>query len=213
MSSSPVDPPVGSPIDSLARALEHTARLVEGVPDDQWDRPTPCAGWSVRDLVDHLVAGNRLFARALLGEPPSPGSSGSGSGSSGSGSAGSGSAGSPVAAMAYRESADTLLAAFASPGVLERPVTVPFGTVPGVVALHLRLVEALVHGWDLARATGQRPSGDEAAAEQALAFTRPQLGRVPAERSPFGPPQPVADDAPALDRLAACLGREVGPGR
>jgi len=185
-----------SPVEQLARSLDDTGQLIEGVRDDQWGQPTPCAEWAVRDLGNHLIAGNHLFARALLGGLPSA---------------------SPTAseprpdqwAAAYRESADALLAAFGSPGVMDRVVTVPFGAIPGVAALHLRLVEALVHGWDLARATGQSPRCDEELAEQALGFTRAKLAEVPPERSPFGPQQPVVEDAPALDRLAACLGRDV----
>lgn len=184
-----------SPVQQLARSLEDTAEVIEGVRDDQWDQPTPCSEWSVRDVVNHLVTGNDLFARALDGTPPS--------------TAGTDGLSPDQWAAAYRESANALLAAFSSPGAMDRVVKVPFGEVPGVVALHLRLVEALAHGWDLARATGQPPRADEELAEQALEFTRAKLADVPPERSPFGPPQPVTDDASALDRLAACLGRDV----
>ncbi len=185
-----------SPVEQLARSLEDTGKLIEGVRDHQWKLPTPCAEWSVGDLVRHLITGNHLFARALLGVSSST---------------------EPAGATlrpdqwgaAYRESATALLAAFGSPGVLERVVTVPFGAVPGVVALHLRVVEALVHGWDLARATGQSTRCDEELAEQELEFTRSKLADVPPDRSPFDPPQRVAEDAPALDRLAARLGRDV----
>jgi len=95
--------------------------------------------------------------------------------------------------------------------VLDRVVTVPFGSVPGAVALQLRLVENLVHGWDLARATGQQARHDDQVAEAALVFTHARLADVPAGRTPFGPPQPVAEDGQALDRLAAALGRRVQP--
>lgn len=104
-------------------------------------------------------------------------------------------------------------AAFGQPGALERVITVPAGTVPGSVALHLRLTELLVHGWDLARATGQSVTGLPAdLAEQELAFSRAQLDRMPRDRRPFAsPPQPVTDGAPAVDRLAALLGRPAPP--
>jgi uncharacterized protein (TIGR03086 family) len=102
-----------------------------------------------------------------------------------------------------------MLAAFRQPGALGRIVTVPFGKVPGIVALNLRVTEALVHGWDLAMATSQPARFPADLAEEALVFCRDKLGDVPPDRRPFAPPQPVADDAPAIDRLAACLGRDV----
>jgi uncharacterized protein (TIGR03086 family) len=110
---------------------------------------------------------------------------------------------------AYRDSTSSLLDAFGRPGVLGRVFTVPFGPVPGIVALHLRVTEVLVHGWDLARAIQQPASFPSELAEHELTFSRDKLGEIPPSRSPFAPPQPVADDAPAIDRLAACLGRNV----
>jgi uncharacterized protein (TIGR03086 family) len=187
------------PVDQLAHALDVAEDLVAAVRDDQWGAPTPCADWTVRDLVNHLVGGNLLFADALRGEPLPPleelrrnrdrlGDD-------------------PVAA--FRVAADTLLVAFRQPGALDQVVTVPVGTVPGIGALHLRLVETLVHGWDLARATGRPPGFPEALAEQELAFSRAKLADLPAGRTPFAPSQPAPDDAPALDRLAALLGRDT----
>ena len=73
----------------------------------------------------------------------------------------------------------------------------------------LRTIEALAHGWDVARGTGGALDVDDAVAERALAHSLALMERLPPERTPFGPPQPVADDAPALDRLAALLGRSV----
>ena len=184
-----------SALDQLARALDDTATLVRGVREDQWDDPTPCSQWDVRDVVQHLVVGHQVFARALRGEPvgavPPDRSAG------------------PLDA-AYDTSAADMLEAFRAPGALDGEVTVPFGTVPGPVALHLRLVDALVHGWDVAVATGQRPGHDDALAEQEIGFTRTFLTRVPPGRTPFAPSVPAGDDAPAIDRLAALLGRDIG---
>ena len=104
-----------------------------------------------------------------------------------------------------------MLGAFREPGALDRIVTVPFGTVPGMVALHLRITEFLVHGWDLARATGQPVIAPDDLAAQELAFSRSMLAKIPPDRRPFAPPQPVAGLAPAIDQLAACLGRDVTP--
>lgn len=178
----------------LALALGATEAVLDGIAAEQWMLPSPCTEWSVRDLADHLVTGNDRFTAALGGP----------------------SAATPVAGSevpeAYRRSARRLLDAFGQPGVLDKLVDVPFGTVPGGVALQLRITEVLVHGWDLAQATGQPPRFPEDLAEQALTFSQAMLSKVPAGRQPFAPPQPVADDAPAIDRLAACLGRRVRAG-
>jgi len=184
-----------TPLELLALALDQTGELVAGVRDDQWENATPCTEWSVRDLVDHLIGGNDGFANVLLGDPP-PSFSGV-------------TARQPEAQTAYRLSTESLLTAFGSDGVMERVVTVRFGTVPGIAALHLRSVEAVVHGWDLAQATGQPLRVDEELARQELEFTRTSLPDITPERSPFGPAQPVPGDASSLDQLVALLGRTV----
>jgi uncharacterized protein (TIGR03086 family) len=184
----------GEQAGGLARALEATGELVAGVADGQWDSPTPCADWTVRDLVAHLVSGNQATTQVLRGETPLP----PGGGPSGS-----------ELQRSWPQAASDLVAAFGAPGVLAKTFTVPFGTVPGPVALNLRLTETLVHGWDLARATGQHASFPADLIDGALAFSRGALSGVPPARSPVGPPQPVPDGAPAIDQLAGLLGRTV----
>ncbi len=188
-------------VDQLAMVLDDTDPLVAAVRPEQWAAPTPCPEWTVRTLVTHMVAGNRLVAASLGDEPmPEPTDVPPGP---------------PVdpldsePAAAFRAAADLVVAAFRRPGALEAQVTVPLGTVPGIVALHLRITEILVHGWDLARATGQATRYRDDIVEQELVFTRGKLGDIPPTRRPFAPPQPVPNDAPAIDRLAACLGRAV----
>ncbi|HET7017939.1 MAG TPA: TIGR03086 family metal-binding protein [Streptosporangiaceae bacterium] len=179
-------------LSRLARALDATGRVVDAVTTDQWTAATPCTDWTSADLLRHLVVGNSRFAAAVSGEPAANEIG-------------------PDADLpaAYRESAAALLAAFGAPGALERIVTVPFGTVPGSVALHLRVTEVLVHGWDLAQATGQPADFPADAAEHELAFSQSALEQLPPDRRPFAPPQPVSPDAPAIERLVACLGRSV----
>lgn len=181
--------------EDLSIVLDGLGDLVAGVAPGQWDDPTPCTEWSVRDLVQHVTGGNLAFADAIRGLPAADG---------------------PPADVAdsgrgarFRGSAASVLAAFREPDALERVIAVPFGLVPGAVALHLRITEVLVHGWDLARATGQPLSFPEELVERAVAFSRPLLDRIPADRHPFAPPQDVSGEAPAIDRLAALLGRRV----
>lgn len=176
-------------LDLLDIAIDGTDQVIAAIADTQLSLPTPCSEWDVRDLIGHLVTGNEGFAAALRGDAGAP------------------AAGVPQSAAglldAYRSSGAQVAEGFRRPGVLTEPVTVPFGTVPGTVALHLRLVDLLVHGWDLATATGRSVSFPADLVEQALAFTRAALADMPPERRPFGPSQAVADDAPALDRLVA----------
>ncbi|MFD2079018.1 TIGR03086 family protein [Actinopolymorpha cephalotaxi] len=189
-------------LGSLRTAGEVTGRIVAGIGADQWEAPTPCADWNVRALLNHLVAGNVLTAavlggaelpppeeRARLGQVDRLGDD-------------------PLAAA--QQSVGDLIKAFEQPGVLERVHPSPVGQVPGVVLVHLRTTELLVHGWDLARATELSADFPEALAEQELAFTKANVGRArTGPGGPFGASQPVAEDAPAIDRLAALLGRSV----
>ena len=182
------------PVGQLAMALDATGQVISAIRDEQWSLSTPCPPWTVSDLVDHLVSGNHLFAEALGQTPASPRD--------------------PVPTVrspldAFQHSAEVLLDAFSQPNALGKLVTVPFGTVPGAVALQLRVTEILVHGWDLARATAQPVAFPEDLSASALAFSRSKLSAIPSDRRPFAPPQPVADNASAIDRLAACLGRTV----
>lgn len=91
---------------------------------------------------------------------------------------------------------------------MERAYHGPPGTISGAAWLHVRITDLLAHGWDLARATGQPAELPEDLAEQALIFSRAQMATV-SRTGRFGPAQPVADDAPAIDRLVAFLGRPV----
>jgi uncharacterized protein (TIGR03086 family) len=192
--------PVAS-ADQLESVLGVVGPLVAAVGPDQWDAPTPCADWDVRALLGHLVGGNQLVAGILTGRTTLA-------------QARSAPAADPLGTDptgAYRDSAAAVVGAFRAPGVLERPVTVPFGTVPGSVALHLRIVEVLVHGWDLARATGRTVSFPDEVVEQEVAFSREALPRIAPDRSPFAASRSVDGAALPLDRLVALLGREPHP--
>ena len=192
-----------APLAPLATALAATGGLVDPLDGDEWQLPTPCSDWTVRQLVGHVVGGNRLVTRALRGEPVPPLEQ------LGRRDPADQLGDDPSAA--WQHSADDLLAAFAAPGVLERTHTVPAGTLPGPAIVHLRVVETLVHGWDLAVATGRQLAVPDELAAAELAFSRDLLGRLPAGRTPFAPSRPVDDGAPALDRLAALLGRSPQP--
>jgi uncharacterized protein (TIGR03086 family) len=145
----------------------------------------------VHQLVNHLVVGNRTIASLLSGQArPERGLDHLGDDPAG----------------AYRASGATLQAAFDQPGILERSFRGSLGTATGEEFLQVRLYDLLAHGWDLAQATGQPAVLAEDLAEQALTFARVPLSTQP-RTGRFRPAQPTADDAPAIDRLVAFLGR------
>ncbi|MDT5131321.1 MAG: hypothetical protein QOE41_632 [Mycobacterium sp.] len=89
----------------LARACQAIGDVTAAVRPDQWQAPTPCTEWNVRDIVNHLVAVNLAFAALIDGGPtPDQGADHLGD--------------DPVGA--YQASVGSLLAALAPPGVLER---------------------------------------------------------------------------------------------
>ncbi|WP_328393228.1 TIGR03086 family metal-binding protein [Nocardia sp. NBC_00416] len=183
------------PIEDLERASAAVLDLIAAVRPDQWAAPTPCTDWSVRDLVDHLVGSNLMFL-AIFGETPMP--------EHGTDILGA----DPVAA--YAASATALEAAFARPGILDEVYQGPLGDATGADRLQFRLTDLLAHGWDLSRALGIAARLPEDLAETALVFSRRQLpdGSRPGR---FAEAQPVPENATAVERLVAFLGRPVSP--
>ena len=182
-------------LTDLDRALTATEAVVAGIGSDQWAAPTPCTELDVRGVLNHLVRGNLLFAAVIRDEPrPDP--------------AADHLSDDPLAA--YQRAAGRLREAFSAPDVLDSVYKAPFGTGPGAVLAHVRAVEVLVHGWDLARATGQPGAFPNDVAERALAGARRALTERPqGPGAPFAAEVAVAPDAPAADRLAGFLGRPV----
>jgi uncharacterized protein (TIGR03086 family) len=181
------------------RPLYRTAQdwvvgLIEAVEPSQLDDPTPCPDWDVRTLISHLV-GTVDRARAIgQGIPPFTvpsivvGLSDAG------------------LADAFRESVDKLWPVWDDDDSLTRMVEVPWGTVPGAAALLGYVREALVHGWDLAVATGQSPEADPAVASAALAAATAFLPADAREFTPFGLPVPSSVEAGPTEQLANWLG-------
>lgn len=184
---------VAEPIDQLRRSLAAVAALVRDIRPDQWSAPTPCEQWDVCRVVEHLVGMNLVFTAMLAGECPPQ--------------RGEGLAYEDLP-RAFTDSADALLDAFAEPGVLDRSYTGPLGTATGSDRMKIRLYDLLAHGWDLAVATGQSPRLPDDAAKEVLVFVRGQLD-MDARAGRFAPPQSVPNDAPAINRLVAFLGRRV----
>jgi uncharacterized protein (TIGR03086 family) len=105
---------------------------------------------------------------------------------------------------------DAMLKAWEQPGVLDRETALPVGRGRAELALYLHLGETLVHGWDLARATGQRSPWDDEVVEASLTQFRSWLPPQRPPGSPFLDATPWGADGAPIDQLAAYLGRDVG---
>lgn len=130
-------------LTALHAATESFDAVIAQVRPDQWDAPTPCEGWSVSDLVSHVVGGNAMSVAMLGGatrEETTPYLAGLPLGDD------------PVAT--YRAGAAAQLAAFEEDGALERTVAHPMMDMPGSQAIEFRVGDLTLHTWDLARAIG-----------------------------------------------------------
>jgi uncharacterized protein (TIGR03086 family) len=177
-------------------ALDATGRIVAGVRQDQLDDPSPCEGWSVRELLNHIVAGN-LWAVELVG----------GKTIADVGDALDGDVLGDDFAAAYHASSDAAAAAFEEAGALDRPCAVSYGPVPGSVYAGHRFIDVLIHGWDLAKGTGQPTGLDPHLVDACWEVLRPQLAPFQASGA-FGTELAPKDASPQATLLAA-LGREA----
>jgi uncharacterized protein (TIGR03086 family) len=185
-------------LTTMTAACAATERIVAGIDRGDHGRPTPCTEWDVRALLNHLL-GTLVMGRELLDDAPASDPT------MGPGGLPAGDLAGDDPLDAYRKGVAGLLAA-AGGDALDRTHATPFGEMPGAVLAGFTTVDIAVHGWDLARATGQDAALDPALAEPVLAFARQTLGgdmRAPR----IGPEVPVSADAPATDRLGGFMGR------
>jgi uncharacterized protein (TIGR03086 family) len=185
-------------LDAFEGAISSTAEIVKATPADRLGAPTPCSEWDVRALLNHVI-GTMWLAEALFSDQPprypmAPG-------------------GLPPAdlagydpAAAYAEASAAALAAASAGDALVRTHPTPLGEMPGPGLAGFTTLDILVHGWDLAKATGQPADLDGRLAAHVLGFAEQAL--TPETRQPrIGPAVPAAADAPVTDRLVAFLGR------
>jgi uncharacterized protein (TIGR03086 family) len=173
------------------------ARVISGVRDDQLTDPTPCDNTSVAAMLDHVVG---LTVAFRLGAEKSP-------------LAGGPSADADHLPPDWRTrlpaQLDALVEAWRQPAAWEGLTEVAGARMPaaamGVVALN----EVLVHGWDLAVATGQPYDVDPAAAQRCLQFAiELAVGAPQVRNGMYGPEVPVSADASTFDRLLGQTGRD-----
>jgi uncharacterized protein (TIGR03086 family) len=177
------------------RALDATGTTVAGVKADHWVAPTPNDGWNVRALVNHIVSGNLWVVELVAGRTIDE-----------VGARLDGDVLREDPARVYDASAQVAAAAFEAPGALDAPCAVSYGPVPGSVYAGHRLIDVLIHGWDLAVSTDQDTTLDPDLVEACLAVVEPQAAQFQASGA-FGTRVDVPAGTDAQTRLLGLLGR------
>lgn len=179
------------------RSIAEFDARVQQIGDDQWDRPTPCTEWTVRDLVNHLVyedawapplfdgktieeVGDR-FEGDLLGNAPK---------------------------KAWGDASRAALEAANSEGAMERIVHLSFGDMPGEVYLQQLFADHVIHAWDLARGIGADDKLDPELVEALYPWAQ-SMEELLKESGAFGERISAPDDADTQTKLLAIMGRRA----
>jgi uncharacterized protein (TIGR03086 family) len=181
--------------DLLRPAAAEFRRIAHAVAD--LTAPTPCAGYDVRGLLDHLLYwGPWLIAAGRREDPPAPGD------------------GEAAAALvtddwraALEKQTETLVDVFGTPSAWTGTTALGTAAMPASVVGDMVLGEFVLHGWDLARASGQEfrcaPEAATAVFESAVA-----MGEQARAMGVYGPAVEVPSDASPLERALGASGRD-----
>lgn len=182
-------------LEVTRRAHRQAGTTISGI-GDAWDRSTPCAEWTVRDVVKHLVDNNERSAAQASGRPRNTRATTDGN-----------------LVQAYEESSAEFLTAFDTPALSKIFDFGNFGPLPGANVLAVLFVDTLVHGWDLAAALGREHHWDDELATAALAVASryPDVTPVRGPGGAFGHAVEAPPDAGPGERLIALLGRSIPP--
>lgn len=190
-------PPTGEtdipPVEQLETVMPLVTRVVDRIAGMQMHDPTPCADFNVHGVLNHMFVGGGTFAHLFRGEQPPeiepPAVYGW------------------VPTAEFRAAMEDLVDAIRSPGALERTIATPVGDLPGDTFARFVAVDALIHGWDLARATGQPYDPPEEIVQVIDRFARAAITPEVRATGMFDAPVEPPDDASMLERLVAFTGR------
>lgn len=181
-------------VELFRQSTNHFGDLVDSIADDAWHRPTPCADWDVRALVNHVV-GEQLWAPHLL----------AGVTIAGVGDRYDGDVVGEDPKATWRAAIGPSMQAFEEAD-LDGTVHLSYGDEKAEEYLVQMLTDAAVHGWDLARAIG----ADEAIDDETAALLLEHWTKLEAlvrGSGVFGEKVEVPDGAPAKHKLLGLLGR------
>ena len=184
----------------LTEATTAMADLLAGVRDEHLDAPTPCPHVTVGELVSHVQSLSQAFVAAAAKDL-------------GPLTAGGPEVGGGTLPADWRTTAPGHLSALAEawhdPSAWTGMTQAGGVDMPGDVAALVAADEIVVHGWDIARSTGQQFDPGAPALQAAHAFLR-ESRQGPVPPGLFGPEVPVPADAPLFDRVVGLAGRDPG---
>jgi uncharacterized protein (TIGR03086 family) len=182
----------------MAAAAAETVRIVDGVTAEQFGDQTPCGEWDVRTLLNHIIlwtaysaeqrahggsVAEELMAKDFAAEPGF--------------------------AADYAKQAGRAVDAWADPAAWEREIDVMGSATPAGDIAALLIAELVLHGWDLAVATGQEYHCDDAVAAVVLRAVQEQ-GELFRQYQGFAQPVTIPADAPVFHQALALSGRDPG---
>lgn len=177
------------PRDQLEQLMPLLGALVSTLTPGELTAATPCAEFTVQGVLEHMVAGGAAFAAAYRGDEPHEFDTTDLL---------------PAWEQAMTELADAIMAA----GALDRTIAAPFGNVPGSDFARFVALDGLVHGWDIATATGKPYAPPDELVAAVDRFARQTLDPL-RDGQTFAAAVAAPADAPPIVRLAAYTGRQI----
>ena len=178
------------------KAGENTKKIFEGVKDEDWKKDSNCPPWTVHDLANHIVSENLWvkpliegktiedvgfqFEGDMLGDDP---------------------------VRSYENSIEEASESFSQSGAMEATVHLSYGDFPGRVYCSHRIVDLVIHGWDLAVSTGQDDNLPGELVQAVWTIIEPDLQQMQ-ESGYFGKPVTIPEDADPQTKLLGALGRD-----
>jgi len=186
-------------VELMKQVIASTDKVVGGLDDTDLAKASPCEEWTVKDVLNHITGGSTMFAVCVEQGSVPDDLLGQLMGGDNLGDDYQG---------AWSTASQRAVAAFESPGALDKMVKLPFGEMPAGIALNIAIFDVLTHAADIASVTGQTIE-DTQLIETGLGVGHQMIG--PDLRAPglFGPEQPAPDGASPTTRLLAFAGRKV----
>jgi uncharacterized protein (TIGR03086 family) len=181
---------------NMAECAAEAARVARGVRQDQLAGPTPCPGFDLRTLVNHWVVytSHGLEHRALRTTLPEEMTTRDFTAD-------------PDWAEAYAAQLDRAVAAWADPAVWEGEIDMGGTPMPATSMAEMLMLELALHGWDVAKPTGQEYRLQEKTGEEILRIVG-EFSEMYRQYEGFNEPVAVPDDAPAFERALGLSGRD-----